>query len=290
MPRIERLHQNTREWQQWRRAGIGSSDAPVVMGDSRFKTPRMLWSIKTGKAQEGRESPAARRGRQLEQSARSAYETQTGIQMEPMCLVHQRWDWMRASLDGFSFDGAVVLEIKCPWNTRDQVTVREGKIPVHHYAQLQHQLEVSEAREAHYWSFDGASGILVRVEPDREYIARLVEAEAGFWRRVLENCWPDETEDELDLSADPEWRVAARRYREAKTRLDQAALAEEAARQRLSSMASARRTWGGGVEVVKGARKGAVDYASIPELRQVDLERYRKPPVEVVKINLLPGQ
>ena len=122
------------------------------------------------------------------------------------------------------------------------------------------------------------------------YIARLLEAEAGFWRRVLEDRWSEETENELDLSDDPDWRVAALRYGEAKIRLDQAALAEEAARQRLSTMASARRTWGCGVEVVKGTRKGAVDYSSIPELREVDLERYRKPPVEVVKINLLRGQ
>ena len=53
MPRIEQLHQNTPEWHRWRQLGIGASDAPVIMGDGAFKTPRMLWSIKTGRMQEG---------------------------------------------------------------------------------------------------------------------------------------------------------------------------------------------------------------------------------------------
>ena len=40
MPRIERLEQNTPEWRRWRMEGIGSSDAPVIMGEGAFKTRR----------------------------------------------------------------------------------------------------------------------------------------------------------------------------------------------------------------------------------------------------------
>ena len=55
-------------------------------------------------------------------------------------------------------------------------------------------------------------------------------------------------------------------------------------------MATARRTYGCGIEVLKSLRKGAVDYSRVPELRGVNLETYRKPPVEVIKINFLePG-
>ena len=89
MPRIERLHQNTPDWHRWRMQGIGASDAPVIMGETPFKTPRKLWSIKTGRMQEDPSSPAARRGHELEQFARRAYERQTSIQMEPLCLVHE---------------------------------------------------------------------------------------------------------------------------------------------------------------------------------------------------------
>ena len=74
MPRIERLQQNTPEWFRWRQQGLGASDAPVIMGEAAFKTPRMLWSIKTGRMQEDAAGPAARRGRELERLARRAYE------------------------------------------------------------------------------------------------------------------------------------------------------------------------------------------------------------------------
>ena len=43
MPRIERLHQNTAEWHRWRQQRLGASDAPVIMGEAAFKTPRTLW-------------------------------------------------------------------------------------------------------------------------------------------------------------------------------------------------------------------------------------------------------
>jgi putative phage-type endonuclease len=122
MPRIERFHQNTPEWHRWRMRGIGASDAPVIMG-APFKTARTLWSIKTGRMQEEPSGPAARRGHELEHFARRAYERQTGIQMEPLCLVHAELEWMRASLDGLSFDGSTLVEACgiAPWHTQGRI-------------------------------------------------------------------------------------------------------------------------------------------------------------------------
>ena len=290
MPKIERLQQNTSEWHQWRRQGLGASDVPVIMGDAGFRTPRMLWSIKTGRMQEEASGLAARRGRELEQLARQAYEREVGIQMEPLCLVHEELKWMRASLDGLSFDGSTVLEIKCPLSARDQALAKDGTIPSHYFAQLQHELEVSRAQEAHYWSFDGSAGSLIRVRPERDYLKRLLDAEAAFWRLVTENVWPEPTGDELDLSTDPKWRQVALGYREAKLRLETAAAEEQKLRAMLEHLATARRTYGCGVELLRSSRKGNVDYGAVLELRGVNLEPYRKPPIPVVKINLLDVQ
>ena len=229
MPRIERLHQNTPEWHRWRRQGIGASDAPVIMGEAPFKTARTLWSVKTGRLQEDPAGLAAQRGRALERFARRAYERQTGILMEPLCLVHQEFEWMRASLDGLSFDGSTLLEIKCPLSLRDRASAQQGHIPSQYHAQLQHQLEVAGAERAHYWSFHGTNGILIEIRPDREYARRLVEAETAFWQLVRENRWPELTNEELDLSADSEWRHTALRYCEVRHRLESAAFEEQAA-------------------------------------------------------------
>jgi putative phage-type endonuclease len=287
MPRIERLHQNTPEWYRWRMQGIGASDAPVIMGETPFRTVRRLWAMKTGRLQEEPAGPAARRGRELEHVARRMYERQTGTQMEPLCLVHEQFEWMRASLDGLSFDGSTLLEIKCPLRLWHRVSAQQGRIPSQYYPQLQHQLEVSGAERAHYWSFSGTNGVLIEIHPDKEYAKRLVKEEEAFWQLVKEKRWPELTNEELDLSADPKWREAALGYREAKLRLESATIEENQLRATLIAMAATKRTYGCGIEVLKSSRKGAVDYSAVPELRGVNLEPYRKPPVAVVKINFI---
>jgi hypothetical protein len=98
IPRIERLKQNTPEWHRWRLQGLGASDAPVVMGDAPFQD--------------------------------------AAVSLVKTCLVHDGLEWMRASLDGLSFDGSIALEIKWPWGNRDQAALRTGRIPAHYYAQV----------------------------------------------------------------------------------------------------------------------------------------------------------
>jgi hypothetical protein len=104
---------------------------------------------------------------------------------------------------------------------------------------------------------------------------------------VKETRWPELADEELDLRADPNWRHAALRYREVRLRLESATFEEHNLRATLTRIATARRTYGCGVEVLKSSRKGAVDYSAVPELRGVNLEPYRKPPVAVVKINFI---
>jgi len=288
MPTIESMQQNSPDWSDWRRGGLGSSDAPVVMGDSRWMTRRTLWEIKTRRSREAeRDDVAIRRGRALEAAARAAYEARTAEIMEPHCVSHDHLSWMRASLDGLNFERSLVLEIKCPLNRRDHDLAAEGRIPTHYYAQLQHQLEVSRARELHYWSFDGRRGVLVKVFPDEGYIERLVRSEAEFWRSVTEDRWPEPRLGEQDLSTDPNWSTAAQRYLLVRKRLDQLSGEEQVLRNTLLGLSDAKRAFGAGLELIRSSRKGAVDYGTIPELRAVDLERYRKPAVEVVKINVL---
>ena len=92
MPRIERLQQNTPDWHRWRLQGLGASDAPVIMGEAAFKTPRMLWSIKTGRAQEDAAGPAARRGRELERLARRTYERQLASRWSRFAWCTTNWN------------------------------------------------------------------------------------------------------------------------------------------------------------------------------------------------------
>jgi hypothetical protein len=50
-------------------------------------------------------------------------------------------------------------------NVRDQTAAQQESVPPQYYAQLQHELGVSRAKELHHWSFDGSPGSLVRCVP-----------------------------------------------------------------------------------------------------------------------------
>ena len=89
------------------------------------------------------------------------------------------------------------------------------------------------------------------------------------------------------MSSDPRWRSVALQYRQARARLDAATAQERKLRIILDRMATTRRTFGCGVEVLKSFRRGTVDYAVIPQLSGVDLEKFRKPRVAVTKINVI---
>ena len=64
---------------------------------------------------------------------------------------------------------------------------------------------------------------------------------------------------------------------EAKVRLETAATEGHKLRAILESLATARRTFGCGVELEGHSPKGSVGCAAIPELSGVNLEPYRKP-------------
>ena len=107
----------------------------------------------------------------------------------------------------------------------------------------------------------------------------------SFGGRVKENRWPELDDGDLDLTANPQWRSLAVQYRKVRTQFEKLSLEERQLRALLDKLATSRRTFGCGVEVLKSFRRGAVDYAQVPELRGVDLERYRKAPVPVMNVN-----
>lgn len=59
---------------------------------------------------------------------------------------------------------------------------------------------------------------------------------------------------------------------------------ERALREMLIQMAGTQNVTGGGVRLTRSLRKGSIQYSQIPELEQVDLEKYRKEPVEMWRL------
>jgi hypothetical protein len=87
----------------------------------------------------------------------------------------------------------------------------------------------------------------------------------------------------------PELKQLADEWRAAKEEFDKAKDALEGLRDKLLAKAKEEnhdRMLINGVRIVKTLREGAVDYKKIPQLKDIDLDQFRKKPSEVVTISL----
>lgn len=185
--------QRSPEWFAWRKLGIGSSEAAVLMGLSKYKTLEQLWLEKTDQVQVDYETTGylALRGIRLEDRARRAYEKFSKVKVYDKLFVHPKFHFIRASLDGYSFEFDLILEIKCPNKINHMRAKNENWIKPEYYCQIQHQFLASGAKHADFWSFDGYAGHRIEVLPDTWFMGELLEREIEFWNCVVNRIQPD---------------------------------------------------------------------------------------------------
>ncbi len=200
------MEQNSDAWTEWRKQGIGASDAPVIMGVSPWKTPYELWEEKTGRATKPVNEWITRKGNNLEPVARAHFEFMHGFEMHPLLAQHYQCPILRASMDGFNRERNVGLEIKFSGKA-DFAGAIDGRIPDKYFPQLQHQLIVSGAEFIYYWSFDGKEGTAVRVLPDETYIQMYLWRALEFWRFVETDTPPPMTNRDWTLVRNRELRM-----------------------------------------------------------------------------------
>jgi len=186
--KIVTLDQRTPAWHAWRAGIIGGSDAPAIMGVSPWTTIHKLWEMKTGRRGGPPDNPAMARGRAMEDEALAAWVAHTGEIATPICVQHEALDFVGASLDGATFDGGLLVEIKCPGEKDHAAAAETGQVPAKYWPQVQHQLAcVPEADMLHYWSYrptHKTPHVLIEVKRDQDYIGELLEKERSFWESV----------------------------------------------------------------------------------------------------------
>ncbi len=175
------MHQNTNEWTEWRKQGIGASEVPIVIGISPWSTPYQLWQEKTGRKKSFEGNHVTHRGQELESKARKLYELTALEDMAPQVAIHPKYPICRCSLDGIRADGNLILEIKCP-GEETHALAKAGKLPPYYMAQVQYQLAVTGADSCHYFSFGkDESFALIEVLPDLKQQGELIAAALHFW-------------------------------------------------------------------------------------------------------------
>jgi putative phage-type endonuclease len=264
------------DWHKWRLQGLGSSDAPVIMGVSPYKTRFELWKEKIGlvDADQSNGNWATRRGHELEPKARANYELTYGLDMPATLFEHKDFPFLRASLDGYNDEKRILLEIKCPGKD-DHDLAKSGILPEKYFAQVQHQLFVSGAELAHYYSYDGERGVLVEVKPDLEYIERLVPEMIKFWELVQKKIAPELSNRDSKRPRKIEVIELCKQYAGFDRMIKSLEKQKSEIREKILPYIDHAIIETDDVVIRQSVRQGNINYKKVPELKGIDLEKYR---------------
>lgn len=181
------LDQNTDAWESFRRTHIGGSDAPIICNVSPYKKPKQLLLEKFGFGK-SYSSSAMERGKALEPILRDQFCLESGINFTPLVGVHDDFEWISASFDGYS-DLGYILEIKtCSTKTLESL---EKEIRIDWMYQIQHQLFVSGLKNAFLFASDSISCVKREISRDNDLIAKIKLEEEKFARFLFLEEDPD---------------------------------------------------------------------------------------------------
>jgi putative phage-type endonuclease len=282
--KIIKVEQGSQEWLSWRKTVITATDASIIMGNNPWETPYKCWQRKLGLIEEKASNEAMERGKRLEPEARSLFIETHGIDMVPVVVESTEFDFLGASLDGISSSGNHILEVKCG-GSKLHDTASRGEIPAYYRDQMQHQLLVTGAEKCFYYSYNGSDGICIEVLPDPEYKVNFMPKAREFWRCVaLGDSPPLQDKDYEDMSHNESWKVLAERYKDICAQIDCLEELKADYRKGLLSLCGDRNCLAHGVRVLKTITRGRIDYDAIPEIKSIDLDKYRKQSTAIWKV------
>ncbi|ATR82742.1 Heme peroxidase [Pseudomonas sp. HLS-6] len=179
--KIHNVTQGSPEWHSLRTQHFTASEAPAMMGASKYQTRTDLLKLKkTGIAPEV--TPSQQRifdkGHETEALARPIVERMIGEDLFPVVGTEGN---LLASMDGMTMLGETLFEHKL-WNESLVAQVRAGELEPHYYWQLEQQLLVSGAEKAIFVCSDGTEANFVSLEyfPVAGRAAQLVEGWKQF--------------------------------------------------------------------------------------------------------------
>jgi putative phage-type endonuclease len=179
---IEQLKERTRY--------IGGSDAPAVLGLSRWETPLALWAEKTGLLEPEDISGKLhiRVGNALEGLVCQLFEEETGkkVSRNPPTTFHPQHSFIGCNLDGIVgpheiFEAKTANSYKAKeWGSND--------VPTEYMVQAMHSLGVTGARVCYVACLIGGNQdfVIRKVARDEKLIAEIFKKEVHFWTTFVE--------------------------------------------------------------------------------------------------------
>ncbi|MFJ9462123.1 YqaJ viral recombinase family nuclease [Viridibacillus arvi] len=182
------------EWLDVRRSGIGGSDAAVILGFNKWKSPFQLYLEKTGDYKEEPDNEFIYWGNVLEDVVAKEFQERTGkkVRKKNQMLRHKEHQFMTANLDRVVVGEKAFLE--CKTTSAYKTDDWEGdEIPAAYLCQVQHYMAVTGFEKAYIAVLIGGNKFVWKeIERDEELIQIMIEREKYFWENhVLAKVPPE---------------------------------------------------------------------------------------------------
>jgi putative phage-type endonuclease len=282
------LEQGSAEWLDFRKVYVGASDAPVILGISPYKTAKQLYDETMGICSPQKQTASMSYGKEKEKEIRERFNFRQypNHQMETAVLKSTQYSWMFASFDGINFAERLFMEIKVA-NADDHACALAGEIPEKYKAQVAHQFLVSGFPTMVYVSHHKGQDFELYIDRryfSDEFYAEIIKETQHFYNARITFTAPIATEYDIMRNRSAEWKRIVLQYQDAKKRKEDAEEEEKQLKNILIEMADGKKTEGGGIILDFVERKGAIEYSLVPELKDVDLEPFRKPSIKYAQI------
>lgn len=182
-------------WAKLRNSGIGGSDAAVIAGLNRWKSPYQLWLEKTGQVEpeDLSNNEYVYWGTVLEQVVADRFCELTGKKVYRKGMMQNANDeWMLANVDRLVVGESAGLECK----TANGFKAKEWEgdnVPDGYYLQCQHYMAVTGCKKWYIACLIGGNHFVWKEIPrNEEDITALIAAEKAFWEdNVKGGIMPD---------------------------------------------------------------------------------------------------
>lgn len=172
------------EWLQYRKRGIGGSDAAAVIGASRWKSPFSVYADKIGLELPEPSSFVLELGNVLEQYVADRFVRESGMRVRKCNRTYtsKSYPFMMANIDRVIVGDNAGLE--CKTTTRNNSADWDsGDVPPEYYWQCMHYMVVLGYD---HWYLavlfrDTGEFRWFRIDRDEEQISLLIQAELAFW-------------------------------------------------------------------------------------------------------------
>lgn len=282
------LVQGSEEWRLERLKRVTGSNVSALFDLNPYKTKLQYFEeLLLGEEPEITDSQRMlfEIGHSAEGKGRDYAEKTYGMKFPAMVLLAADLEDLMVSLDGFNEDHLITFEAK--YVGRDVIKrMREepGWIKPDHYCQVQAGLRVTGAKKCIYFAMDpDGEAATLEVLADPAYQLEITEAVKQFIADVRAGKAPEPSDRDWHEPNDPAFAELA----EIKRKADEfEARLKKGREDLLSKYRGSPRLRGGGIMLYRSYVKGNVDYSKVPQLRNVNLDRYRKPGREQYTLKL----